>query len=149
MQIARLACNSHSKKKIWCSSNKKTAIGCATVLSKSYPNHGHTKFKCNLARSFTQFWCLLSSVPTRTDLSIQVRIFGLLYGFFFKRDHFYRFYSLILLFCKLYECDAICCELYDNKYQKNLVSILSILLLQSIDTINSMTVSILFSCFLT
>ncbi len=43
---------------------------------------------------------------------------------FFKKDHFYRFYSLILLFCKLCECDAICCELYDNKYQKNLVSIL-------------------------
>ncbi len=57
---------------------------------------------------------------------------------FFWRDHFYRFYSLILLFCKLCECDTICCELCDDKYPKNLVSILSILLLQSIDT---------FSCF--
>ncbi len=57
----------------------------------------------------------------------KIRIFGLLYGFIFKGDHFYRFYSLILLFCKLCECDAICCELCDDKYQKNLVTILSIL----------------------
>ncbi len=61
--------------------------------------------------------------PLGTDLSVQVRILKLLYGFFFKREHFYRFYSLILFFCKLCECDAICCELCD-KYQKNLVSIL-------------------------
>ncbi len=74
-----------------------------------------------------------NSVSTRTDLSVQVRIFvwifskirifRLLYGFFL-RDHFYGFYSLILLFCKLCEFDAICCELCDDKYQKNLVSIL-------------------------
>ncbi len=40
----------------------------------------------------------LGQCSTRTDLSVQVQIFGLLYGFFLKRDHFYRFYSLILLF---------------------------------------------------
>ncbi len=72
-----------------------------------------------------------------TDFWTFVRIF-------FKRDHFYRFYSLILLFCKLCECDAICCELCDDKYQKNLVSILSILLLQSIDTIDSIDTFLLF-----
>ncbi len=45
------------------------------------------------------------------------------YGFFQKTDFwtfvrikkkidlFYRFYSLILHFCKLYKCDATCCEL--------------------------------------
>ncbi len=43
-----------------------------------------------------------------------------MYGIFFKREHFYRFYSLILLFCKLCECDAICRELCDDKYQKNM-----------------------------
>ncbi len=51
-----------------------------------------------------------------TDFWTFVRIF-------FLRDHFYRFYSLILLFCELCECDAICCELCDDKYQKNLGSI--------------------------
>ncbi len=56
----------------------------------------------------------------------KITIFGFLYGLFFYRDHFYGFYSLILLFCKLCECDAICCELCDDKYQNNLVSILSI-----------------------
>ncbi len=56
---------------------------------------------------------------------------------FFKRDNFYRFYSLILLFCKLCECDAIRCELCEDKYQKNLVSIL---LLQSIDSIDTFSI---------
>ncbi len=77
------------------------------------------------------------SVPIRTFLYGFFQKYGFL-NFctdFFKRDHFYRFYSLILLFCKLCECDAIYCEVCDEKYQKNLVSILSI-------------VSILFSCFL-
>ncbi len=43
-----------------------------------------------------------SRVPTSTDLSVEVRIFSKIYGFldfrtgfFFKKDHFYRFYSLI------------------------------------------------------
>ncbi len=54
----------------------------------------------------------------------KIRMSGLLYGFFKNKDHFYRFYSLILLFCKLCECDAICSELCDDKYKKNLVSIL-------------------------
>ncbi len=58
-----------------------------------------------------------------TDFWTFVRIFGFLYGFFL-RDHFHRFYSLILLFCELCECDTICCELCDDKYQKSLVSIL-------------------------
>ncbi len=73
------------------------------------------------------------SVPTRTDFSKNTD-FWTFVQIFFLRDHFYRFYLLILLFCKLCECDAICCELCDDKCQKNLVSILSI-------------VSIHFSCF--
>ncbi len=68
---------------------------------------------------------------------IFIQIFGLCMDFFLKRDHFHRFYSLILLFRKLCECDAICCELCDGKYQKNLVSILLILLLQTIDSIDT------------
>ncbi len=71
------------------------------------------------------------SVPTRTDFFKNTDFWNFV-RIFLKRDHFYRFYSLILLFCKLCECDAICCEPCDDKYQKNLVSIL-------------LTVSILFS----
>ncbi len=114
-----------------------------------------------LPETVEYYYLMLSArVPTRTDLSLQVRknpfLYGFLHGFFqkygfldfctdyFLRDHFYRLYSLILLFCKLCECDAICCELCDDKYQKHLVSILSILLLQSIDTIDSIDTFFLF-----
>ncbi len=61
---------------------------------------------------FAHFWAYTSKPIFPL---VQVRIFlkiPFLFGFlefctnFFFREHFYRFYSLILLFCKLCECDA-------------------------------------------